>query len=192
MKSLKGTKTEVNILTAFAGESQARNRYTFFAGKAKKDGFVQISNLFLETADQEKEHAERLFKLLEGGEVQITGSFPAGIITNTHDNLIEAAGGEHYEHTIMYPSFAKIAEEEGFGSIAQIFKNIAVAEQLHEKRYLQFAKNIKEGRVFKCEQKATWYCRNCGFTYEGTEAVDRCPACDHDKAYFQLLHNCCC
>jgi rubrerythrin len=187
MVMLKGTQTEKNILTAFTGESQARNRYTYFASKAKKDGYVQISTIFEETANQEKEHAKRLFKLLEGGEVEITGSFPAGVIGTTLENLQEAAGGENYEHTIMYPEFAKTAIEEGFKDVAAIFMAIAVAEKQHEKRYNELAANIEAGRVFKREEKTTWRCRNCGYIHEGTEAVDECPACAHKQAHFELL-----
>jgi len=187
MTTLRGTQTEKNILTAFTGESQARNRYTYFASKAKKDGYVQISTIFEETANQEKEHAKRLFKLLEGGEVEITGSFPAGVIGTTLENLQEAAAGENHEHTIMYPEFAKTAMEEGFKDIASIFMAIAVAEKQHEKRYNDLAANIKAGRVFKREGKETWRCRNCGYIHEGTEAVDECPACEHKQAHFELL-----
>ena len=187
MKSLKGTQTEKNILTAFSGESQARNRYTFFASKAKKDGFVQISDIFTETATQEKEHAERLFNFLEGGEVEITAAFPAGIISETYGNLIASAEGENYEHTTMYPGFAKIAEEEGLNPVAMAFRSIAIAEQFHEKRFLEFAKNVKEAKVFVREQSVTWRCRNCGYTHEGTEAMPVCPACLHDRAHFELL-----
>ncbi len=187
MTTLKGTQTEKNILTAFAGESQARNRYTYFASKAKKDGFVQISTIFEETANQEKEHAKRLFKLLEGGEVEITASFPAGVIGTTLENLQEAAAGENYEHTIMYPEFAKTAMEEGFKDIASIFTAIAIAEKQHEKRYNDLAANIKAGKVFKREEKVTWRCRNCGYIHEGTEAVDECPACAHKQPHFELL-----
>ena len=187
MTTLKGTQTEKNILTAFAGESQARNRYTYFASKAKKDGFVQISTIFEETANQEKEHAKRLFKLLEGGEVEITASFPAGVIGTTLENLQESAGGENYEHTIMYPEFAKTAMEEGFKDIASIFAAIAIAEKQHEKRYNDLAANIKAGKVFKREEKVTWRCRNCGYIHEGTEAVDECPACAHKQPHFELL-----
>jgi len=187
MKSLKGTQTEKNILTAFAGESQARNRYTYFASKAKKDGYVQISHIFEETANQEKEHAKRLFKLLEGGEVEIAGAFPAGVIGTTVENLAEAAGGENYEHTVMYPSFAKIAREEGFEDIANIFMAIAVAEKQHEKRYVELKANIEAGRVFKREEKMIWRCRNCGYLHEGTEAPEECPACAHAQAHFELL-----
>ena len=187
MAALKGTQTEKNILTAFAGESQARNRYTYFASQAKKDGFVQISAIFEETANQEKEHAKRLFKLLEGGEAQVTASFPAGVIGTTLENLHEAAAGENYEHTTMYPDFAKTAMEEGFKNIAAIFMAIAVAEKQHEKRYKDLAANIQAGRVFKRESKVTWRCRNCGYLHEGEEAVEECPACAHARAHFELL-----
>lgn len=187
MKSLKGTKTEKNLLTAFAGESQARNRYDFFAKQAKKDGYVQIANIFTETALNEKEHAKRLFKFLEGGEVEIQASFPAGVIGNTVDNLKAAAAGEHYEQTEMYPTFAKIAEEEGFGEIAAVFRAIAVAEKEHEKRFLKLAKNIEDGTVFKKKEKILWKCSNCGFIFEGYEPPEKCPACAHPKAYFEQL-----
>jgi rubrerythrin len=187
MATLKGTQTEKNILTAFAGESQARNRYTYFASQAKKDGFVQISAIFEETANQEKEHAKRLFKLLEGGEAQVSATFPAGVIGTTLENLQEAAAGENYEHTTMYPDFAKTAMAEGFKNIAAIFMAIAVAEKQHEKRYKDLAANIEAGRVFKRESKVTWRCRNCGYLHEGEEAVDECPACAHAKAHFELL-----
>lgn len=187
MPSLKGTQTEKNILTAFCGESQARNRYTFFASKAKKDGYVQISDIFTETANQEKEHAKRLFKLLEGGEVEIAGTFPAGVIGTTIENLAEAAGGENYEHTVMYPAFAKTAREEGFDEIADIFMAIAVAEKQHEKRYLEVKTNIESGRVFQREEEMTWRCRNCGYLHTGKDAPEVCPACDHSQAHFELL-----
>jgi rubrerythrin len=187
MADLKGTQTEKNILTAFSGESQARNRYTYFASQAKKEGYVQISDIFTETANQEKEHAKRLFKLLQGGEVEITGAFPAGTIAATMENLQEAAAGENYEYTEMYPGFAKIATEEGFGDIADIFTAIAVAEKQHEKRYLELAANINAGRVFKRDAPAVWRCRNCGYLYEGSEAPLDCPACDHPQAHFELL-----
>ena len=190
MKSLKGTRTEKNILTAFAGESQARNRYTFFAGKAKEEGLVQIADAFIETADQEKEHAKRLFKFLEGGEVEISAAFPAGIIGGTEANLIASAAGERHEHTEMYPSFAKIAGEEGFNEIAAVMRAIAVAEAFHEKRYLAFAKNIKEGRVFVREQPVSWRCRNCGYVHEGANAPETCPACAHPKAHFEVACLC--
>ncbi|HDJ27954.1 MAG TPA: rubrerythrin family protein [Proteobacteria bacterium] len=186
-KSLKGSKTEKNILTAFAGESQARNRYTYFASKAKKEGYVQISAIFEETANQEKEHAKRLFKLLEGGELEITGAFPAGVIGSTVDNLKESAAGENHEHTVMYPEFAVTAREEGFTEIADIFEAIAVAEKQHEKRYLDLMNNIDQDRVFKREQPVIWRCRNCGYLHEGNEAPEECPACAHPQAHFELL-----
>ena len=186
-KNLKGTRTEKNILTAFAGESQARNRYTYFASKAKKEGYIQISNIFTETAENEKEHAKRLFKLLEGGEVEISGSFPAGVIGSTLENLKASAAGENYEHTKMYPEFAKIAEVEGFPEIATIFTSIAVAEKQHEKRFLALAKNIEEGKVFKKDQPVKWRCSNCGYIHEGTEPPEECPACAHPKGYYELL-----
>ena len=187
MAALKGTQTEKNILTAFAGESQARNRYTYFASQAKKDGFVQISAIFEETANQEKEHAKRLFKLLEGGEAQVSATFPAGVIGTTRENLLEGAAGENYEHTTMYPEFAQKAMEEGFKNIAAIFMAIAVAEKQHEKRYRDLAANIEAGRVFKRESKVTWRCRNCGYLQEGAAAVDECPACAHPRDHFELL-----
>ena len=187
MGSLKGTQTEKNILTAFAGESQARNRYTYFASQAKKDGYVQISEIFTETANQEKEHAKRLFKLLEGGEVEIAAAFPAGVIGTTLDNLKEAAAGENYEYTDMYPGFAKTAIEEGFDEIADIFKAIAVAEKQHEKRYLALAANMANGTVFKKSDPVVWRCRNCGYLHEGTDAPEECPACAHPQAHFELL-----
>jgi len=174
---LKGSQTEKNLLAAFAGESQARNRYTYFASVAKKEGFEQISGVFLETADNEREHAKRLFKFLEGGEVEIAAAFPAGVIGTTAENLKESAGGENYEQTSMYPGFAKTAEEEGFAEIAGIFKAIAVAEKQHEKRYLGLLKNIEEGKVFKKDQPVKWRCRNCGYIHEGAEAPQKCPAC---------------
>ncbi len=187
MKNLKGTKTEKNLLTAFAGESQARNRYNFFASKAKKEGYEQISGIFAETADNEKEHAERLFKFLEGGEAEVTAAFPAGVIGKTVDNLKAAAAGENHEHTTMYPEFAKIAVEEGFSEIASVLTSIAVAEKQHEKRYLALAENIEKVRVFKRDKVVKWRCRNCGYIHEGTEPPDKCPACAHPKAYFELL-----
>ncbi len=186
MPSLSGTETEKNILTAFAGESQARNRYTYFSAKAKKEGFVQIAAIFEETANQEKEHAKRLFKLLEGGEVEIAAAFPAGVIGTTMENLKAAAAGEHHEHSAMYPDFAKVARQEGFDAVADIFMAIAVAEKHHEKRYLALAKNIAEGRVFKRQPATTWHCRNCGYLHEGEEAPESCPACAHGKAHFEL------
>jgi rubrerythrin len=187
MGNLKGTRTEKNILTAFAGESQARNRYTYFASQAKKDGYVQIQEIFTETANQEKEHAKRLFKLLAGGEVEVAAAFPAGVIGTTIDNLKEAAAGENYEYTDMYPGFAKIAIEEGFAEIAEIFTAIAVAEKQHEKRYLALAANITNNTVFKKEQSVVWRCRNCGYLHEGDSAPEECPACAHPQAHFELL-----
>ena len=187
MSNVKGSRTEKNLLTAFAGESQARNRYTYFASKARKDGYVQIADIFLETADQEKEHAKRLFKYLEGGEVEITAAFPAGVIGATLDNLKEAAGGENHEQTSMYPGFAAIAEEEGFNEIAAVFRAIAVAEKNHEKRFDGLANNIENGTVFKKGEKVVWRCRNCGYIHEGTEAPGICPACAHPQAHFEQL-----
>jgi rubrerythrin len=187
MADLKGTQTEKNLLTAFAGESQARNRYTYFASQAKKEGFVQISGIFAETADQEKEHAKRLFKFLQGGEVMISGAFPAGVVGPTVENLKAAAAGEHHEHTEMYPGFAKVAEEEGLKEVAAVFKAIAVAEKYHEKRYLDLAANIDAGKVFQREAPEVWRCRNCGYLYEGTSAPKLCPACAHPQAHFELL-----
>ncbi len=187
MPELKGTQTEKNLLTAFAGESQARNRYTYFASQAKKDGYVQIESIFEETANHEKEHAKRLFKYLKtGAEVQITAAFPAGTIGTTVDNLKEAAGGENYEHTTMYPEFAKTAREEGFDDIAKTFESIAIAELYHEERYLALVKNIENGKVFKREKTTTWRCRNCGYNHQGTEPPEVCPACAHPKAHFEL------
>jgi len=185
--TLKGTQTEKNILTAFAGESQARNRYTYFASEAKGAGYEQISAIFAETADQEKEHAKRLFKLLEGGEVQVNASFPAGVIGTTAANLEAAAAGEYYEWNEMYPSFAKVARAEGFDEVAKIFEAIAVAEKQHERRYRGLLANVKAKTVFKKDKAVVWRCRNCGFLYEGTEAPDPCPACDHPRAYYELL-----
>ncbi len=187
MKSLKGTETEKNLLKAFAGESQARNRYTMFVSKAKKEGFVQIADIFQETADQEKEHAKRLFKFLEGGELEITASFPAGVIGSTEENLLAGAEGEKYEWTEMYPSFAVTAREEGFDQIAGVFEAIAVAEKQHEKRYNELRDNILKSSVFKKESSVTWRCRNCGYIFEGPEAPEVCPACAHARAHFEIL-----
>ena len=184
---LKGSKTEKNILTAFAGESQARNRYTYFAGQARKDGLMQITDIFEETANQEKEHAHRLFKLLKGGEVEISAAFPAGVVGPTVQNLKAAAGGEHYEWTEMYPEFAVTARKEGFEDIGKIFESIAVAEKQHEKRYLGLAANIENGTVFKKDKSVIWRCRNCGYLYTGKEAPQSCPACAHPQAYYELL-----
>jgi rubrerythrin len=184
---LKGSKTEKNLLTAFAGESQARNRYTYYSKQARLDGYLQISLIFEETANQEKAHAKRLFKFLEGGEVEITASFPAGVIGSTLDNLKAAAAGEHYEQTEMYPNFAKIAREEGFSQIAKAFEAIAVAETQHEKRYNELAANIESGRVFKRDQPVVWRCIECGYLHTGTEAPAACPACLAHQDHFELL-----
>jgi len=185
--TLIGSDTERNILTAFAGESQARNRYNLFASKAKKDGFVQISLAFEETANQEKEHAKRLFKLLEGGDVEVTAAFPAGVIGSTAENLKASAAGEHHEWEEMYPDFAETARSEGFKEIANVFEEIAVAEKQHEKRFLGFLSNIKNGTVFKKGELVVWRCLNCGYVHDGVEAPDECPACAHPQAYFELL-----
>ncbi len=187
MKSMKGTQTEKNILTAFAGESQARNRYTFFASQAKKEGYEQIYGIFLETADNEKEHAKRLFKFLEGGDAEVQASFPAGIIGSTMDNLKEAAGGENYEHTTMYPEFANTADKEGLPEVAETMRAIAVAEKEHERRYLGLLNNLKNDTVFKRDEVVKWRCRNCGYIHEGTEPPKECPACAHPKSYYELL-----
>jgi rubrerythrin len=187
MKSLKGTQTEKNVLTAFCGESQARNRYTYFASKAKEEGFVQISQIFTETADQEKEHAKRLFKFLEGGEVKVEASFPAGVIGTTSENLKEAEGGENYEWQTMYPGFAKVARDEGFSAIATVFEAIMVAEKQHAKRYRELRANVDAGKVFKKDKAAVWRCINCGYLFEGVEAPKVCPACAHPQSYFELL-----
>ncbi|MGE4291444.1 MAG: rubrerythrin [Desulfovibrio sp.] len=184
--SLKGSRTEKNLLTAFAGESQARNRYTYYASVAKKEGYVQISHIFEETAGHEKEHAKRLFKFLEGGEAEITASFPAGRIGTTLENLKEAAGGEHEENSCMYPEFSKIALEEGFKHIAAVFKSIGQAEVYHEERFRALIANIENDRVFKKDEPVVWRCRNCGYNHTGTSAPDRCPACDHPQAHFEV------
>ncbi|HHW41378.1 MAG TPA: rubrerythrin family protein [Syntrophomonadaceae bacterium] len=186
MPSLKGTRTEKNLMTAFAGESQARNRYTYYASQARKEGYEQIATIFLETADNEKEHAKRLFKFLEGGQVKIEADFPAGVIGSTAENLAAAAGGERYEHTEMYPEFARVAEEEGFREIAVVFRAIARAERGHEERYRALLANIEQNRVFQREEKVTWRCRNCGYIHEGNAAPEVCPACAHPRAYFEL------
>jgi len=187
MSSLKGTKTEKNLLTAFAGESQARNRYTYFASAAKKEGYVQIADIFQETADQEKEHAKRFFKFLEGGEVEIVGAFPAGTVGTTLENLKAAAEGEDYEWGTMYPDFAAIARDEGFEAVALVFEMIAVAEKQHGKRYADLAANIESGKVFKKDSSVTWRCRNCGYVHDGEEAPQMCPACAHEQKHFETL-----
>ncbi len=187
MPSLKGSQTEKNLLTSFAGESQARNRYTYFAGQAKKDGYVQIADIFEETANQEKEHAKRFFKFLEGGEVEVAAAFPAGVIGSTLENLQAAAAGENYEYSEMYPGFSKVAREEGFEAVARVWEFISVAEKQHEKRYLDLAANIMADKVFKKDEPVVWRCRNCGFLFEGEAAPEMCPACAHPKAHFEVL-----
>ena len=188
-KSIKGTKTEKNLLTSFAGESQARMRYTYFASVAKKEGYEQIAAIFQETADQEKEHAKRMFKWLEGGMVEITASYPAGVIATTAENLKAAAAGENEEWTADYPHFADVADAEGFPAIAIMYRNIAVAERGHEERYLALLKNLEDGTVFKKAEAVTWQCRNCGFVYTGTAAPEMCPACLHPQAHFEVKKN---
>ena len=188
-KSIKGTKTEKNLLTSFAGESQARMRYTYFASVAKKEGYEQVSAIFQETADQEKEHAKRMFKWLEGGMVEITACYPAGVIGTTVENLKAAAAGENEEWTADYPRFADIADAEGFPAIAVMYRNIAVAEKGHEERYLALLKNIENGSVFKKTEVTTWQCRNCGFIHTATDAPELCPACLHPQAYFEVKKN---
>ena len=188
-KSIKGTKTEKNLLTSFAGESQARMRYTYFASVAKKEGYEQIAAIFQETADQEKEHAKRMFKWLEGGMVEITASYPAGVISTTAENLKAAAAGENEEWTADYPHFADVADAEGFPAIAVLYRNIAVAEKGHEERYLALLKNIENGTVFKKEDTVTWQCRNCGFVHTAAAAPEVCPACVHPQAYFEVKKN---
>jgi rubrerythrin len=187
MASLKGSKTEQNLLAAFAGESQARNRYTYFASKAREEGLVQISLVFEETANQEREHAKRFFKFLEGGDAQVSAAFPAGVIGATADNLQAAAGGEHYEWTEMYPGFARVAREEGYDAVATIFEAISVAEKQHEKRYNDLRANVTGGKVFKRDKSVVWRCINCGYLFEGPEAPKACPACAHPQAYYELL-----
>ena len=187
--SIKGTKTEQNLLKSFAGESQARNRYTFFASKAKKDGFEQIAAFFEETAAQEKEHAKLFFKYLEGGMLEITASFPAGVIGSTAENLHAAAEGEYEEWNLLYPEFARIAEEEGFTEIANTFKLVATVEKNHEERYRKLLHNIEHNEVFKRSEKIVWACRNCGYTKTGENAPDICPCCKHPQAYFELKAN---
>lgn len=188
MKSVKGAKTEQNLLKAFAGESQARNRYTYFSEKAREEGFMQISEVFAETANQEKEHAKRFFSYLEGGNLEITASFPAGVIGSTGENLKEAAGGEHFEWSDMYPGFAKVAREEGFEHIARLFEAVSVAEKQHEKRYAGLLENIENNSVFKKEKPVVWRCINCGYIHTGEEAPKACPACVKPKSYFELLY----
>jgi rubrerythrin len=185
--SLKGSETEKNLLKAFAGESQARNRYTYAASAARKEGFVQISQIFEETANQEKEHAKRFFKFLEGGEVTIEAGFPAGLTGSTAENLEAAAGGEHFEWSELYPSFAKVARDEGFEAVAMVFEKISAAEKQHEKRYRGLLANVQAGTVFKKDKPVVWRCSNCGYVHEGPEAPGACPACAHPQAHFELL-----
>lgn len=187
MKSVKGTRTEQNLLAAFAGESQARNRYTYFASVAKKEGYEQIAALFLETADNEKEHAKRFFSYLEGGDVEITATYPAGVVGSTAENLKAAAMGEHHEHTVLYPDAAKIAEEEGFKEIALLFTNIGKVEMHHEERYKRLLKTIEENSTFQKTAATEWKCRNCGYVHSGEGAPEKCPACLHPKSYFEVL-----
>ena len=186
-KSIKGTRTEQNLLKSFAGESQARSRYTFFASVAKKEGYEQIAGVFMETAEQEKEHAKRFFKFLEGGMVEITAAYPAGVIGTTAENLAAAAAGENEEWAELYPEFAKIAQEEGFPQIAVAYKMIATVEAEHEKRYRKLLANIEAGQVFEKEEAILWQCRNCGFVYEGKKAPKTCPACAHPQAFFEPM-----
>ncbi|MDR1981681.1 MAG: rubrerythrin family protein [Tannerellaceae bacterium] len=184
-KSLKGTRTEQNLLKSFAGESQARSRYTFFSSVAKKEGYEQIAAVFMETAEQEKEHAKRFFKFLEGGMVEITASFPAGTIGSTMENLAAAAAGENEEWTELYPEFAAVAEEEGFKQIAVAWRMISLVEKEHEKRYLKLLENLKRNQVFEKEEEIEWQCRNCGFLHKGKKAPNKCPACEHPQAFFE-------
>ncbi len=186
MSELAGSKTEQNLLKSFAGESQARTRYTFFASQANKDGYKQIQNIFLETARNEKEHAERFFKFLEGRPVEITATYPAGKIGTTEENLEAAAAGENEEHSELYPEFARVAKEEGFDEIAKAFEKIAEVEKEHEKRYLKLLNNIREGKVFVRDEVLRWKCGNCGYVHEGKKAPTTCPACLHDLKYFEL------
>jgi len=187
MPSVKGTRTEKNLLTAFAGESQARNRYTYFASQARKEGYEQVSAVFTETANQEAEHAKRFFRFLEGGDVMIQAAYPAGVIGTTGENLRAAAAGEHHEWTSMYQDFAKDAEREGFPMIAKLFEAVSVAEKQHEKAYLGLLKNVEAGTVFKKAKPVVWRCRNCGYVHEGPEAPSACPACAHPQAHFEVL-----
>jgi rubrerythrin len=186
-KSIKGTRTEKNLLTAFAGESQARNRYTFFASVARKEGYEQIANIFTETAGNEKEHAEIFFKYLEGGDVEITAAYPAGIIAGTKSNLVAAADGEKMEWSVIYAEFERVAGEEGFKDVAASFKEIAEVEEFHEARYRRLAANVASGQVFKKQTSVKWHCTNCGYIHEGHEAPKECPACKHAQSYYELL-----
>jgi rubrerythrin len=183
----KGSKTEKNLLAAFAGESQARNRYTYFASAAKKEGYEQIAAIFLDTAENEKEHAKLFFSLLKGGEAEIMASYPAGVISDTAANLKAAADGEKFEWTTLYPNFAEVAKQEGFMDVYETFTQISKAEKFHEARYLSLLKSVKEGKVFKRDAPVKWHCRNCGYVFEGKEAPDVCPVCKHPKAHFEVL-----
>ncbi len=187
MSSIKGTQTEKNLLKSFAGESQARNRYTYFAAAARKEGYVQIADIFEETAGQEKEHAKRFFSFLEGGDLEITACFPAGKIGTTAENLLAAATGEHEEHTVLYPGFAAIAQQEGFPAIASVWHAISVAEKQHEKRYRDLLGNIENNLVFTRDGEVVWRCRNCGYLHSATGAPEQCPACAHPRAHFEIL-----
>lgn len=189
MKSVKGTKTEQNLLKSFAGESQARSRYTFFASVAKKEGYEQIAGVFMETAEQEKEHAKRFFKFLEGGMVEITASYPAGVISTTAENLAAAAAGENEEWSDLYPEFADVADAEGFPAIAKVFREIAKVEAEHEIRYRTLLGRVEDGSVFKREEEIQWQCRNCGYVHTGKEAPGACPACAHPQAFFEPKKN---
>jgi rubrerythrin len=187
MKSLRGTQTEKNLLASFAGESQARNRYTYFVSQAKKEGFEHIAAIFQETADNEKEHAKRFFKFLEGGEVTITAGYPAGVIGTTADNLKAAAAGESAEHTSIYPGFAQVAQDEGFPEVSAAFRAIALVEKEHEARYLKLLKDVQEGKVFKKDKVVRWKCMNCGYIHEGKNPPQKCPACEHPEAFFEVV-----
>ena len=184
---IKGSKTEKNLLTSFAGESQARNRYTYAASVARNEGFIQISNIFQETADNEKEHAKRMFKFLEGGNVEITAAYPAGKIGTTAENLEAAAEGEYEEHSMLYPGFAKVAREEGFPGVAAMYDAVSNAEKQHEKRYRALLANVKQGKVFKKDQSVKWRCINCGYIHEGPEAPKMCAACNHEQKHFEIV-----
>ena len=186
-KSIKGTKTEKNLLASFAGESQARNRYTFFASAAQKEGYEQISRIFLETAENEKEHAKVFFKYLEGGDVEITASYPAGVIGDTKSNLEAAAAGENMEWTVLYSEAARVAKEEGFPEVARSFEQVSKVEMFHEKRYRKLAANIANGEVFKKKAPVKWHCINCGYVHEGNEAPKECPTCKHPQSYYEVL-----
>jgi rubrerythrin len=183
----KGSKTEKNLLAAFAGESQARNRYTYFASAARKEGYEQISSVFLETAENEKEHAKLFFGLLKGGEGEIMAAYPAGVVGNTPDNLRAAAAGENLEWTKLYQDFADVAKKEGFGEAHETFSQVAKVEKFHEARYLDLLKNVKEGKAFRKDSSVKWHCRNCGYVFDGKEVPERCPVCKHPRAYFEVL-----